>query len=123
MHTSNSLIRRAPVAAFLTVAALAAGGCGATNPSAELYKIPNLTSQDLTHQLEQPTTRGPGGYPTLAGPQHLSLHGIEYTTQGRDALQSWLNAPSSKDAAYQQAGRNLAVAFPSNKTEIDNKLQ
>lgn len=122
METSN-LIRRAPVAAVLTVAALAAGGCGTTNPTADLYRIPNITSQDLLRQLEQPTSRGPSGYPMLAGPQHLSLHGIEYTTQGQDALHSWLSAPSSKNATYQQAGRNLAVAFPQNKTEIDNKLQ
>jgi hypothetical protein len=82
-----------------------------------------MTPQELTRQLEQPTSRGPGGYEMLAGSQHLSLRGIQYTTQGRDALQSWLNTPPTKQAAYQQAGRNLAVAFPSNRAEIQRKLK
>jgi hypothetical protein len=112
--------RRAPVAVLVTVAALTAGGCGtSSNPTANFFRIPNITSQELMRQLEQPTTHGPGGYPLLAGPQHLSLHGIEYTTQGRDALQSWLSAPSPN----KQAGHNLAIAFPGSKSEIDSKLQ
>ena len=82
-----------------------------------------MTSQQLMQELQQPTSRGPGGHPVLAGPQHLSLLGLEYTTQGRDALQSWLNAPPTNQAAYKQAGRNLAVAFPGNKAEIDRKLK
>lgn len=115
--------RRAPVAAFITVAALAAGGCGTTSPTANLYRIPNITTQALMKQLQQPTSRGPDGYPMLAGPQHLSLGGIEYTTQGSAALQSWLNTPPVKQAAYRQAGRNLAIAFPGSKATIDSKLK
>jgi hypothetical protein len=118
------MIRRAPVAIIVTVAALAAGGCGtSSSPTANLFRIPNITSQQLMQQLEQPTSRGPNGYPMLAGPQHLSLRGIQYTTQGRDALQSWLNSPPGKQAGYKQAGRNLAVAFPDSKSEIDAKLK
>ena len=118
------MTRRAPVAAVVTVAALAAGGCGAsTSPTADLYRIPNMTTQTLMRELEQPTTRGAGGFPILAGPQHLSLRGIQYTTQGRDALQSWLNTPPAKQTAYKQAGRNLAVAFPADKATIDRKLK
>jgi hypothetical protein len=115
--------RRAAVAAIVTVAALTAGGCGtSTNPTSN-FRIPNVTSQDLLRQLEQPTSRGPGGYEMLSGPQHLSLRGIQYTIQGREALQSWLNTPTSKRPTYQQAGRNLAIAFPANKSEIESKLQ
>ncbi len=115
--------RRAAVAAIVTVAALTAGGCGtATNPTSNFH-IPNITSQDLLRQLEQPTSRGPGGYEMLSGPQRLSLRGIQYTIQGREALQSWLNTPTSKRPTYQQAGRNLAIAFPQNKSEIEGKLQ
>lgn len=123
MHTTKNLTRRGPVAALLTVAALAAGGCGVGSTSTALFKIPNLSSQTLMAQLEQPTSRGPSGYPVLAGPQHLSLHGIEYTTQGHDALQSWLNGPSGKQSAYQQAGHNLAIAFPGEKAQIESKLK
>lgn len=123
MHTSKNLTRRAPVAAVLTVAALAAGGCGTTSTTADLFKIPNMTTQTLMAQLEQPTSRGPSGYPVLAGPQDLSLRGIEYTTQGRDALQSWLTGPPGKQAAHQQAGRNLAIAFPGEKAQIESKLK
>jgi hypothetical protein len=116
--------RRAAVAAIITVAALTAGGCGtSTNPNADLFRIPNLTSQQLLRQLEQPTSRGPNGYEMLAGSQHLSLRGIQYTTQGRDALQSWLNSPHSTKATYEQAGRNLAVAFPGSKAAIERKLK
>lgn len=119
----RQVARRASAAAVVAVAALAAGGCGtSSNPAANLYRIPNMTSQTLMSQLEQPTSPGPGGYPVLAGPQHLSLHGIQYTTQGRDALQTWLNTSPTKHASYQQAGRNLAVAFPSDKAEIEGKL-
>ncbi|HZO78842.1 MAG TPA: hypothetical protein VFB39_12435 [Solirubrobacteraceae bacterium] len=115
--------RRAAVAAIIAVAALTAGGCGtATNPTSN-FNIPNITSQDLLHQLEQPTSRGPGGYEMISGPQRLSLRGIQYTIQGREALQSWLNTPTSKRSTYQQAGRNLAIAFPQNKSEIEGKLQ
>ena len=104
---------------------MAAGGCGtATGPTANLYQIPNMTAQTLLGELEHPTSRGPNGYPVVAGPNRLSLHGIQYTTQGREALQSWLSGSSGKQtAAYKQAGRNLAVAFPSDKTEIDRKLK
>jgi hypothetical protein len=116
--------RRTGVAAIITVAALTAGGCGtSTNPTADLFRIPHLTSQELTRELEQPTTRGPGGYEELAGSQHLSLRGIQYTTQGRDALQSWLNSPRSTKATYEQAGRNLAVAFPGSRGEINRRLK
>jgi hypothetical protein len=102
---------------------LAAGGCGTSSTPTANFHIPHITSQELMRQLEQPTSRGPGGYEVLAGPQHLSLRGIQYTIQGRDALQSWLNSPASKKATYQQAGRNLAVAFPGSKSEIDRKLK
>ena len=116
--------RRAALAAIITVAALTVGGCStSSNTTAELFRIPNLSSQELSQQLEQPTSRGPGGYEMLAGPQHLSLRGIQYTTQGRDALQSWLNSPSSAKATYKQAGHNLAVAFPGSKGEINRKLK
>jgi hypothetical protein len=115
--------RRAAMAAMIAVAALTAGGCGtSTNPTSN-FRIPNITSQDLLRQLEQPTSRGPGGYEMIAGPQRLSLRGIQYTIQGREALQSWLSTPSSKRSTYQQAGRNLAIAFPQNKSEIEAKLQ
>lgn len=117
-------MRRAPVAALVTVAALAAGGCGTTSsPTADLFSIPGMTSQKLLRELEHPTTRGPGGYPMVAGPDRLSLRGIRYTTQGRGALAQWLNTPSSTHAAYQQAGRNLAVAFPGDKAQINGKLK
>ena len=116
--------RRAALAAVIVAAALTAGGCGtSSNTSVELFRIPNLTSQELLRQLEQPTSRGPGGYEMMPGPQHLSLRGIQYTTQGRDALQSWLNSPPSKKATYEQAGHNLAVAFPGSKAEINGKLK
>jgi hypothetical protein len=115
--------RRAAVAAIVTVAALTAGGCGVSANPTSNFRIPNLTSQNLLRELEQPTSRGPGGYEMLSGPQHLSLRGIQYTIQGREALQSWLNSPTSKRPTYQQAGKNLAVAFPANKSEIDGKLQ
>jgi hypothetical protein len=116
--------RRAGLAAVITVAALTAGGCGtSSNPTADLFRIPNISSQELSRQLEQATSRGPGGYEMLPGPQHLSLRGIQYTTQGRDALQSWLNSPSSTKATYKQAGHNLAVAFPGSKGEINRKLK
>ena len=115
--------RRATVAAVVTLAALAAGGCNVSgNTSADLTRMPNISSQQLMRQLEQPTTPGPGGYEMLAGPQRLSLRGIQYTTQGRDALQSWLNSPTSKKATYKQAGHNLAIAFPGSKAEINRKL-
>lgn len=117
------MTRRAPIAAIITVVALAAGGCGtSSSPTADLYRIPNLTVQTLMRELEQPTSRGPDGYPVLAGPQRLSLGGIEYTTQGRDALGSWFDTPPVKRAAYNQAGRNLAVAFPDSKAAISRKL-
>ena len=123
-HRGGRISRRAGVAAIITLAALTAGGCGtSTNPTANLFRIPNMTRQDLMRELEQPTSRGPGGYEMLAGPQHLSLRGIQYTTQGRDALQSWLNSPPSKKATYEQAGRNLAAAFPGSKAQIDRKLK
>lgn len=115
--------RRATVAAIITVAALTAGGCGTSSNPTSNFRIPNISSQDLLRQLEQPTSRGPGGYEMLPGPQHLSLRGIQYTIQGREALQSWLNTPTSKRPTYQQAGRNLAIAFPANKSEIEGKLQ
>ena len=115
--------RRAVVAAIVTVAALTAGGCGTSANPTSNFRIPNLTSQNLLRELEQPTSRGPGGYEMLSGPQRLSLRGIQYTIQGREALQSWLNIPTSKRPTYQQAGKNLAIAFPSNKSEIDGKLQ
>jgi hypothetical protein len=116
--------RRAALAAILTVAALTAGGCApGSNTAADLFRIPNISSQELSRQLEQPTSRGPGGYEMLPGPQHLSLRGIQYTTQGRDALQSWLNSPSSTKATYKQAGHNLGVAFPGSKGEINRKLK
>lgn len=115
--------RRAAIAAIITVAALTAGGCGTSSTPTANFRIPNITSQDLMQQLGQPTSRGPGGYEMLAGPQHLSLRGIQYTIQGTDALHSWLNSPPSKKATYQQAGRNLAVAFPGSKSQIDNKLK
>jgi hypothetical protein len=115
--------RRAAVATIITVAALTAGGCGTSSTPTANFRIPHITSEELTRQLEQPTSRGPGGYEVLAGPQHLSLRGIQYTIQGRDALQSWLNSPPSKKATYQQAGRNLAIAFPGSKGEIERKLK
>jgi hypothetical protein len=115
--------RRAMVAAVIAVAALTAGGCGVSANPTSNFRIPNLTSQNLLRELEQPTSRGPGGYEMLSGPQHLSLRGIQYTIQGREALQSWLNTPTSKQPTYQQAGKNLAIAFPSNKSQIDGKLQ
>lgn len=115
---------RVPCAAVITVAALAAGGCGtSSSPTAGLYRIPNITARALMRELEQPTSRGPGGYPVLAGRQRLSLGGIEYTTQGLDALRSWLDAPPVNRAAYKQAGRNLAIAFPGSKTAIYRKLR
>ena len=118
------MTRRGPLAAVVTVAALAAGGCGtSSSPTADLYKLPNMTGQTLLRELEQPTSRGPSGYPMVAGPERLSLRGIQYTTQGRQALQSWLSTPPVKQAAYQQAGRNLAVAFPQDKSEIYGKLR
>jgi hypothetical protein len=107
----------------VTIAALAAGGCGTTSGATVTnFRILNMTPQTLMQQLKQPTTRGPGGYPVLAGPPHLSLLGIESTTQGNAALQSWLSTTSSNHAAYVQAGRNLARAFPQHKAEIDSKL-
>jgi hypothetical protein len=115
--------RRAAVATIITVAALTAGGCGTSSTPTANFHIPHISSQELMRQLEQPTSRGPGGYEVLAGPQHLSLRGIQYTIQGRDALQSWLNSPPSKKATFQQAGRNLAIAFPASKSEIDRKLK
>jgi hypothetical protein len=114
---------RAAVAAIITAAALTAGGCGVSSSPTANFRIPNITSQDLMRELEQPTSRGPGGYEMLAGSQHLSLRGIQYTIQGTDALRSWLNIPPSKKATYQQAGRNLAVAFPADKGEIEGKLK
>lgn len=115
--------KRSAVAAIITVAALTAGGCGTSSTPVANFRIPHITSQDLMAELQQPTSRGPGGYEMLAGPQHLSLRGIQYTIQGRDALQSWLNSPPSKKSSYQQAGRNLAVAFPSSKGRIYQKLK
>lgn len=123
-RSSGGVTRRAPIAAVITVAALAAGGCGtSSNPNTDLYRIPNISAQTLKQELEQPTSRGPDGYPVLAGPQRLSLGGIEYTTQGRDALQSWLDTPPVNQAAYKQAGRNLAIAFTDSATAIDRKLR
>jgi hypothetical protein len=115
--------RRAAVAAIVTVAALTAGGCGTSANPTSNFHIPNITSQELLRQLEQPAGRGPGGYEVVSGPQRLSLRGIQYTIQGREALQSWLSTPTSKQPAYQQAGRNLAIAFPANKSQIEGKLQ
>jgi hypothetical protein len=116
--------KRAPIAALITVLALAAGGCGtSSNPNTDLYRIPNISAQTLMRELQQPTSRGPNGDPVLAGPQRLSLGGIEYTTQGSDALRSWLDTAPVKQAAYEQAGRNLAIAFPGSATAIDNKLK
>ncbi len=117
------MTRRAPAAVVVTIAALAAGGCGtSTSATVNNFQIRNMTSQTLMHELEQPTTRGPGGYPVLAGSQHLSLLGIGSTTQGNAALQSWLTSASSNHATYAQAGHNLAIAFPQHKAEIDSKL-
>jgi hypothetical protein len=115
--------RRAAVAAIITVAALTAGGCGTSSTPTANFHIRNITSQELMRQLEQPTSRGPGGYEVLAGTQRLSLRGIQYTIQGRDALQSWLNSPPSKKSTYQQAGRNLAIAFPASRGVIERKLK
>lgn len=118
------MARRGPAAALITVAALAAGGCGtSSNPNANLFRIPNMTSQTMLQRLEQPTSHGPSGYPMLAGPEHLSLRGIQYTTQGQEALHTWLSTPATKDASYTQAGRNLEVAFPGNKSQISAKLK
>ncbi len=117
------MTRRGPAAVVVTIAALAAGGCGTTSGATVTnFQILNMTPQTLLHELEQPTTRGPGGYPVLAGPQHLSLLGIEATSQGNAALQSWLTTTSSNHSAYVQAGRNLATAFPQHKAEIDSKI-
>jgi len=113
--------RRASAVAVVTVAALAAGGCGTTSPTADLFQMPNMTSQTLMNELELPTSPA-AGYPMIAGPEHLSLLGIQYTTQGRAVLQSWLNAPPATDARHKQAGRNLAVAFPGYKAQIYRKL-